>query len=677
MAEYYKNVLCVTSKDLTDGVITYSNYNKMVTRKKIDVLKTGGGENNYSLIRWSNLPDRIKSAYKSKYGDPTKRSPYEKFEQMIEDDPAAEDFFATYLFSNGEHIAPDIQSKYILNCKILSAAVKCQQWKTSYIHALGGNFGVMGFIVNAINAMRIKYKHTLPESERRLREALSSYKRDGYASVISGYHNNKKAAKVFGAEQEASLRMLLSHYRNLDDMQICKLYNMLSEKAGWKTITAGTVANKRKQWDLFIYAGNKGETAFNNKKQMLIKRSAPTMPLLYWTADGWDVELLYQKTVINKDGRSITTYHNRLTVVVVLDPCCKYPVGYAIGEQECTELIRQAFRNAVKHTKELFGEMYRPMQIQTDHYGRGALKPFYEAVSAKYYTPAKIKNAKGKVVEPYFKELNRDYCQLMMPNWAGYGVKSDGQPNPDMLDKIKKDEPDESGCRKQIESIIAMERAKKVADYKNNYQLLPEDKKYALSESEYLYRLCEHTDRTIRLQPMGICPKIGGVQYYYDSFDPNFRTYNYLDWTLHYDPADLNRVLVTGNDDKVRFICEEKHMQPMALAEREAGDSEQLHRVFQYNEELKERVLDTMSNDYNTVNSLFDEIGKDETLLSKILITDSRGQHKDRRNAARLHGNIVQSLQAIEVKENKEKINMQRNVTNDYISKRVRVEDYL
>lgn len=677
MATYYNNTLCVTSRDLTDGVITYSNYRKMVTRKKIDVVRRGSGEENYSLIRWSNLPERIKAAYKDKYGDPSKRSPYEKFEQMIEDDPKAEEFFATYRFDNGEHIAPDIQSKYVLNCKILSAAVRCQQWKTAFIHALGGNFGVMGYICDAVNYVRPHYKHTLPESERRLRETLCGYKKEGYASIISGYHNNKKAAKVLTMEQEASLRTMLSHYRNLDDEQICDFYNLLAEKTGWKTITAGTVANKRKQWDLLIYAGNHGETAFNNNKQMLVKRSAPTMPLLYWTADGWDVELLYQKTATNKQGNTVTTYHNRLTVVVVLDPCCKYPVGYAIGEQECTSLIREAFRNAVKHTKELFGEMYHPVQVQTDHYGRGALKSFYEAVAEKYYTPARIKNAKSKRVEPYFKDLNHDYCQLMMRNWSGYGVKSDGQPNPDMLEKIKKDEPNEAGCRKQIESIIAMERAKKVADYKAKYQLLPEDKKYVLSESEYLYRLCEQTERTIRLQPMGICPKIGGIQYYYDSFDPNFRKYNYLDWTLHYDPADPDKILVSGNDDKVRFICEEKHVQPMALAEREAGDSEQLQRVFRYNEQLKERVLDTMGSDYETVHSLFDEIGKDETLLSKILITDSCGQHKDRRNAARLNGNAKKALQAIELKEAKEEVALQRAAANDYLSKRVCVEDYL
>ena len=42
-----------------------------------------------------------------------------------------------------------------------------------------------------------------------------------------------------------------------------------------------------------------------------------------------------------KDGKA-TTYTNRITMVVVLDACCKYPIGYAIGLHESPALIREA-----------------------------------------------------------------------------------------------------------------------------------------------------------------------------------------------------------------------------------------------------------------------------------------------------------------------------------------------
>ena len=66
---------------------------------------------------------------------------------------------------------------------------------------------------------------------------------------------------------------------------------------------------------------------------MQVKREAPKFPTYFWTLDGWTVELLYQ----DKDR-----YDNRLVMVVVLDAMNKYPVGYAIGERENAELIRQA-----------------------------------------------------------------------------------------------------------------------------------------------------------------------------------------------------------------------------------------------------------------------------------------------------------------------------------------------
>lgn len=59
-----------------------------------------------------------------------------------------------------------------------------------------------------------------------------------------------------------------------------------------------------------------------------IHREAPTQALTYWTLDGWDAELFYQKKTpktVKKNGEEnrymYTTYTNRKTMVVVLDAC--------------------------------------------------------------------------------------------------------------------------------------------------------------------------------------------------------------------------------------------------------------------------------------------------------------------------------------------------------------------
>ena len=107
------------------------------------------------------------------------------------------------------------------------------------------------------------------------------------------------------------------------------------------------------------------------------------------------------------------------TVSGIVDPFNKYIIGYAIGRHESAALIRQAFRNAFEHVKELFGSYFKPWQVQTDNYGRGHLKCFYEAVG-HWYTPAAVKNAKSKIIEPFFNQFNRQWLRLL-PNSSGHG----------------------------------------------------------------------------------------------------------------------------------------------------------------------------------------------------------------------------------------------------------------
>ena len=176
---------------------------------------------------------------------------------------------------------------------------------------------------------------------------------------------------------------------------------------------------------------------------------------------------------------------------------------------------------------------------------------------------------------------------------------------------------------------------------------------------------------------MGICPTISGTQYYFDCFDTRFRQYNYLDWTVKYDPADMDRILVAGDEDRVRFVCEQKHVQPMALADRQEGDSDELTRVRQYNRELKEMVMERNADDFDRVRSLMEEVGKDEIMLSKVLLTDSQGRHKDRRNQARLTGSARKALEAAMEKEAVETEREQQRENADYLNRRVNFAEFL
>ena len=280
--------------------------------------------------------------------------------------------------------------------------------------------------------------------------------------------------------------------------------------------------------------------------------------------------------------------------------------------------------------------MYRPHQIQSDRYGRGNLTPMYKAAST-YYTPAKAYNAKAKVIEPYFKSINKKYCQVA-PNWSGYGVTSDKekQPNIEFLQKYKKNFPDFNGVKKQIETIIETERRISQGRMLELWAKLDSDKKIEMNWEKYLLHFGETNGKTQRIVGSGLNITIAGQLRNYDCFDIDFRKHTNEDWVVKYDLENLEKVVATNTNGTLQFTLEQKYIQPMALMDRQEGDSEQLQRIRNYNTELYDYVTDFRANAAETLQNAQLELPEMSDTLSKLLITDSKGQHKDRKNQKRL-----------------------------------------
>ena len=56
--EYYGNRLCISARELVDGgIVSQSNYQNWVNRKRIDVVRRGGGAaGQYALVAVESLP---------------------------------------------------------------------------------------------------------------------------------------------------------------------------------------------------------------------------------------------------------------------------------------------------------------------------------------------------------------------------------------------------------------------------------------------------------------------------------------------------------------------------------------------------------------------------------------------------------------------------------------------
>lgn len=455
---------------------------------------------------------------------------------------------------------------------------------------------------------------------------------------------------------------------------------MVLKAHGIEEVSYHTVFNVLRNGDAkaIHVAGARGLRQYNNTQTMQIKRKSPTRPLLYASVDGWTAELLYQENGV---------YHNRLVVVVVLDPFNDYPLGYAIGERENVALIKQAMRNAIKHSAEMFGQMYTPYQVQSDRYGIKQLTPFYEAMT-KYFTPAAVGNSKAKKIEPYFNIINHKYCQFE-PNWGGHNVTSDpnNQPNVEWLDKNKKNMKTKTDVIRQIENIMEAERAIKGLQYKTKFIERTDDQKILLSEEQYYYLLGEVTKLPSRVHPMGITPQINNQEYYFDTFDHKLRQLSHLKFFTHYDPGDMSQCLAVSECSQFRLLLQEKYQPAMALADKAEYDSEYLKQVRDFNKTRKEDLTQKRIAAMTDAQELIESADKaallrqEETAL-KLMFTYSGQQKEAIQNAKRLGTSKPEVPVEITTVEIERKAEQQRAKTiaeqhEEYLNSKIDFDQYL
>ena len=626
-----------------------------------------------ALVLHGSLSQEWKDMLVIHFGKPKEEIKNSWFAQHYLADRAAWDFYTGYTYGEKLRLELDTIEMYVYQASVINTVLLIKNNRQQYVKALGcAKVDIWDSLSKDVNAFR-EVDHKLPTTKDSLRYKVTKYAKEGYPAIISGKFGMQNALKVKEREQEALIDELLAKHTNLDNELIASLYNMVGERLNWPSITAQTIGNRKKESNLVIYAGRNGVSALSNNMLMQNKRQAPSTPMLYWTLDGWDAELLYQKPVSDSKGQTRMTYHNRLTMVVVLDTFNKYPIGYAIGSHETPELIKEAMRNAINHTAELFGQKYNPRQLQSDNYQSKVLTPIYQAC-AKFYTPAKVKNAKAKVIEPYFNHINKKYCKLM-DNWSGHNVNSGSknQPNSEMLNKLSKFFPDEQGCRQQLERIIETERAKKVDEYLNNWQKVDEELKLPMPQENFLLALGKTSGQTNRLVGSGLNIKIEGSKQVYDSYELEFRKQAHQDWNVLFDPQNIDQVLAVSADSKHRFLLERKYVQAMALDDRGENDAMELKRVHDYNKAAIQYITDERSENRDLLENLFENPLLSDT-LAKHLIVDSRGQHKDQRNKQRL-GEKVLLKQEIKIEKQAEKTWQEEQ--NDYYQQKTDVNKYL
>lgn len=678
--ETINGTICISHAELTGRIITTANLNALVRKNQVKQMRKGGNGRT-ALYAVESLPLKWRTEVYKRYPDLQEQADSREFIDTVEPDGKALSFYQDYKLSDGRNLPDDKVLEYASNAAIMNAfrrrweAHVSKRQRSGKRTTLAKEFWSRA--AAALPRLADHFPHSLPGSPRRLQMKFAEYVSSGYECFISGKFLNGNAGKVLTDEQTGYLATLISNPNNVQDTVVAKFYNAKARMLGWKEITAAAVGVWREKLQLEAAAGRLGVTSFRANKTMQVKRSRPTAPFLMCSLDGWTVELLYQKTRTDKKGHNVTTYTNRLTIVVVLDPCVDYPMGYAVGDHECPELIKAALRNAAIHSREITGEMLRYNQVQSDRYAIKSMTELYAVLGDKVI-PAQAHNAKAKPVEPYFNHLNTTYCQLC-PNWSGFGVTTNPkrQPNSEALNKRRHCFPDEAGLRAQIDEMMRLERQQKIGKLMEKLANLKPEHRLPMSREMYLLNFGAETGFKNVLEGCGLRPTILGMKRDYDCFDLTFRDHASERWTVKYDPDDLHEVLAVSEDGTRRYMLEEKYVQPMALADRKPGDAEQLQRVHDYNKALEAETGRRLADHFEDARRVIERAAElpihgtpalGACIEDRLLLTDSRGQHKDNRSRKRLAAADIEALEVetVEIPVTRQGDEVENVTVNDY-----------
>jgi hypothetical protein len=215
------------------NIISIDAYAQQVQRGKIDVLQRGC-RNRPALIYYDTLPVSIRLRVDGcMYGSDNTaetggvasnvKPAYEGFfKSMIKADKEALRFFSEYQISEGISLKPEVIKEYYTNAMILNAMRDTLIARKNIRNACGvrGNKKADLFksVVREVAALdKREFSHSLPKSEKRLREAYKTYfggletgenTAKSYAGLIHKNYNNQSARKVT-ADTE---RLILSLY---------------------------------------------------------------------------------------------------------------------------------------------------------------------------------------------------------------------------------------------------------------------------------------------------------------------------------------------------------------------------------------------------------------------------------------------------------------------------------
>lgn len=402
--EFYNRYIAVTVAELTreddgEAVMSMSNYKFMSHRKSISVLRPGKGLAHPALVDWNSLPQRFKDKWVAKYGDPNDLM--KASDEELQYSHEAIEFYAKYELPDGSYLKSEFQSEYVLNAAVIQRLVDMVEDQHIVRNRCNMSTRInWDGIYNECEFLREQYGHTLPKNVARLRDKINQFKKEGYASLISGKLCNNNTVKITPEAGQYIISLKRSRFPRRTNQQIFDEFNAKAADNGWKplkSLSSLVQFLSRPEVEIRWKDVEIGEYGLNMRTRRQNKTIMPTLRDSIWYGDGTKLNLYY-KTVDPKTGtwKLATT-----SVFEVVDAATECLIGYHITPVENFESMYEAYRMALEFSGHL------PYELVFDQQGgskRLDAQDWFSRIAtlSRHTAPG---NAPSKSIEALFRNF--------------------------------------------------------------------------------------------------------------------------------------------------------------------------------------------------------------------------------------------------------------------------------
>jgi len=431
--EYYNKIMCVTYGELIPEIMAFNTLTSLIQRGNVELARRGGGEGSCALIVYPSLPEKYKRRYEEKYGDPVELLKQQQMKDKIKLDDKARAFFEEFeYYLNGvqTHLSNKLKDEYTINASVLNVLIHDLNDKAALRKALNNSSrDLWDIITGSCEKLREVYNHTLPENTARLKDKINLYKKDGYASLISGKIGNSNTLKITEDAGRQLIALKRSRVPVYNDSQIFDEFNRIAEEKEWKPLKS---LRSMKQWfslpdiEPLWYDAVFGELAAHRRFGRKHQTKLPGRRDSLWYGDGTKLNLYYR----NDDGKICTT-----SVYEVMDAYSEVLLGYFISDSEDYEAQYHAYRMAIQISG------HKPYEIVHDNQGghkRLDVSGLFKKICHIHRTTAPY-NAESKSIESVF---GRFQSSVLHKDWRFTGQnitakKASSRPNLEFVEANK------------------------------------------------------------------------------------------------------------------------------------------------------------------------------------------------------------------------------------------------